>query len=253
MIDDKGQVLGIMPLRDAINRAKDSGIDLVEMSSGTNPPTCKLMDYGKWKFQNKKKEKERKKNQVKVLIKELQLRPRTDENDINIKLQKAREFLSDGHKVKINVLFSGREMAHKEIGFQLLEKVKTKLEDVAFVESEAKMERRSLFAIFANNANRPASKDPKKVSTEPKKVSTEPKKVSTEPKKVSTEPKKVSTEPKKVSTEPKKVSTEPKKVSAEPKKVSAEPKKVSTDSKKVSTDSKKVSADSKKENKVSKS
>ncbi len=146
-------MMGVMSLQDALTYAKDRSLDLVEMSSSSNPPTCKIMDYGKWKFDNKKKEKQNRKKQVKVLIKELQLRPRTDENDINIKLQKAREFLAQGHKVKINILFSGREMAHKELGFKLLQKVEEKISDVAFIETPAKMERRSLFTIFAANSS----------------------------------------------------------------------------------------------------
>ena len=144
--------MGVMPIKEALTYARDKALDLVEMSPNSKPPTCKIMDYGKWKFENKKKEKQNRKKQIKVLIKELQLRPRTDENDINIKLQKAREFLDQGHKVKINVLFSGREMAHKELGFKLLQKVEGKLSDVAFIETAAKMERRSLFAIFAVNS-----------------------------------------------------------------------------------------------------
>ena len=146
-------MIGVMSLRDALTYAKDRSLDLVEMSASSNPPTCRIMDYGKWKFENKKKEKQNRKKQVKVLIKELQLRPRTDENDINIKLQKAREFLEQGHKVKINVLFSGREMAHKELGFKLLQRVEEKISDMAFIETPVKMERRSLFTIFASNTS----------------------------------------------------------------------------------------------------
>ena len=107
------------------------------------------MDYGKWKFQNKKKQKQSRKNQAKIVIKEIQLRPRTNEGDINIKLQKAREFLSNGCKVKVNLRFVGREMAHKELGFKILKNIEKSLEDAACVEMPAQMERRSLFTIFA--------------------------------------------------------------------------------------------------------
>ena len=122
---------------------------MVEIHDKSDPPICKIMDYGKWKFENKKKEKQNKKNQNKVLIKEIQMRPRTDEGDIKIKLQKAREFLSQGHKVKINLRFFGREMAHKELGFKLLKKVEERLAEVASPEMPAKMERRTLFTILA--------------------------------------------------------------------------------------------------------
>ena len=129
--------------------AKDKGLDLVEIHNKSNPPICKIMDYGKWKFENKKKEKQNKKNQSKVLIKEIQMRPRTDEGDIKIKLTKAREFLAMGHKVKINLRFFGREMAHKELGFKLLKQVEERLSDTASPEMPAKMERRTLFTILA--------------------------------------------------------------------------------------------------------
>lgn len=143
-----------MSLPEALSHAKNKGLDLVEMSAQSKPPTCKVMNYGKWKFDNKKREKQNRKKQVKVLIKEIQLRPRTDKNDINIKLKKVNEFLSQGHKVKINVLFSGREMAHKELGFKLLKKVEERLKELAFIESPAKMERRTLFTIFAPTSGR---------------------------------------------------------------------------------------------------
>ena len=111
------------------------------------------MDYGKWKFENKKKEKQNKKKQIKVLIKEIQMRPRTDEGDIKIKLEKAKEFFKQGHKVKINIRFFGREMAHKELGFKLLKQVEDRLSDLAFPETPAKMERRALFAILAPHSH----------------------------------------------------------------------------------------------------
>ena len=129
--------------------AKNKGLDLVEIHDKSDPPVCKIMDYGKWKFENKKKEKQNKKNQSKVLVKEIQMRPRTDEGDIKIKLAKAREFLAMGHKVKINLRFFGREMAHKELGFKLLKKVEERLADSASPEMPAKMERRTLFTILA--------------------------------------------------------------------------------------------------------
>ena len=138
-----------MPSFSALNKAKDRGLDLVEIHNKSDPPVCKIMDYGKWKFENKKKEKQNKKNQSKVLVKEIQMRPRTDEGDIKIKLEKAREFLAMGHKVKINLRFFGREMAHKELGFKLLKSVEQRLADVAGPEMPAKMERRTLFTILA--------------------------------------------------------------------------------------------------------
>lgn len=149
LIDEEGKLIGIMSSSSALNSAREKGLDLVEIHDKSNPPICKMMDYGKWKFENKKKEKQNKKNQSKVLIKEIQMRPRTDEGDIKIKLQKAKEFLDMGHKVKINLRFFGREMAHKELGFKLLKQVEERLSDVASPEMPAKMERRTLFTILA--------------------------------------------------------------------------------------------------------
>ena len=149
LIDEEGKLIGVMSSFSALNVAKDKGLDLVEIHEKSDPPICKIMDYGKWKFENKKKEKQNKKNQSKVLIKEIQMRPRTDEGDIKIKLEKAKEFLAMGHKVKINLRFFGREMAHKELGFKLLKSVEQRLADVASPEMPAKMERRTLFTILA--------------------------------------------------------------------------------------------------------
>ena len=149
LIDEEGKLIGLMSSFEALNHARSKGLDLVEIHEKSNPPVCKVMDYGKWKFETKKKEKQNKKNQTKVLIKEIQLRPRTDEGDIKIKLQKAREFLTQGNKVKVNLRFFGREMAHKELGFKLLKQVEERLSDLAYPEMPAKMERRTLFTILA--------------------------------------------------------------------------------------------------------
>ena len=149
VIGSDGRPVGVMSSFQALEMARDQGLDLVEISPNSQPPTCKIMDYGKWKFQTKKKQKQARKNQAKIVVKEIQLRPRTNEGDVNIKLTKAREFLTAGCKVKVNLRFVGREMAHKEVGFKILKNVEKTLEDFAVVETPAKMERRTLFAIFA--------------------------------------------------------------------------------------------------------
>ena len=149
LIDENGKLIGLMSSYEALQMAQARGLDLVEIHSKSDPPICKIMNYGKWKFETKKKEKQNKKNQNKVLLKEIQIRTRTDEGDIKIKLQKAREFLAQGHKVKINLRFFGREMAHKELGFKLLKQLEERLSDVAELEKSAKMERRTLFTILA--------------------------------------------------------------------------------------------------------
>ena len=161
-------LLALCPLFPALKQAREKGLDLVEVHDKSVPPVCKIMDYGKWKFENKKKEKQNKKNQTKVLIKEIQFRPRTDEGDIKIKLEKAKEFLNQGHKVKLNLRFFGREMAHKELGFKLLKQVEDRLSDLAFPEMPAKMEKRILFTILAphNPSTKKKAQKPPSVKVE---------------------------------------------------------------------------------------
>ena len=150
VVNEAGDMLGVMSPTQAISLAMDEGMDLVEIAPKANPPTCKIMDYGKWKFKLSKKEKISRKNQVKIIIKEVQLRPRTDVHDLEIKMRKAREFLMDGCKVKIHLRYSGREIAHKELGLKMLDKVKEALLPVSILETEnPQIERRSAFLFFA--------------------------------------------------------------------------------------------------------
>ena len=150
VVGEEGDMLGVMPSDQAVSMATDKGLDLVEIAPKAKPPTCKIMDYGKWKFKLSKKEKISRKNQVKVIIKEVQLRPRTDVHDLEIKMRKAREFLAEGCKVKIHLRYSGREMAHKELGLKMLDKVKEKLLPFSVLESDTpQVEKRSVFLFFA--------------------------------------------------------------------------------------------------------
>lgn len=129
--------------------AEARGLDLIEIAPNATPPTCKIMDYGKWKYENKKKEKEAKKKQTVITIKEVQVRPRTDEHDLEVKVRHARRFLLDGDKVKVNLRFSGREMAHQEFGMKTLKRFETMLMDIALVESPPKMEGKQAFLMLA--------------------------------------------------------------------------------------------------------
>ena len=150
VIDEGGSLLGVMNLQEGLEQARLKGLDLVEIAAKASPPTCKIMDYGKWKFDAKKKEKSARKNQVKVVIKEVQLRPRTDTYDFEIKIRKAREFLLNGCKVKIHLRFSGRELAHRDINLGMIDRVIEKLKDLAIDDVErSKLERRSVFAMFS--------------------------------------------------------------------------------------------------------
>ncbi len=132
--------------------AEDRGLDLLEIAPTATPPTCRIMDYGKWKYENKKKQAVARKKQVIVQVKEIQLRPRTDLHDLETKMKHSKRFLLDGDKVKVNVRFMGREMAHQEQGFALLKKVVELLKEIGSPEVNPKMEGKQLFTIIAPDA-----------------------------------------------------------------------------------------------------
>lgn len=142
-------MLGMYSVPDAIRLAEDKGLDLIEIAPNAKPPTCKIMDYGKWKYENKKKANAARKNQVTVEIKEVQLRPRTDQHDFDTKARHAQRFLLDENKVKVNLRFSGREMAHQEEGVAMLNKMRDAMNHLATVEVEPKREGRQMFILLA--------------------------------------------------------------------------------------------------------
>ncbi|MEI8645560.1 translation initiation factor IF-3 [Pseudoalteromonas sp. Hal040] len=135
LIGIEGEQAGIVSLKEAQAIADDAGVDLVEISPNAEPPVCKVMDYGKFIFEKSKELKEQKKKQKQIQVKEIKFRPGTDEGDYQVKLRSLRKFLEAGDKAKITIRFRGREMAHQEIGIELLNRVKTDLEDVSQVES----------------------------------------------------------------------------------------------------------------------
>ena len=135
LIDIDGEQAGIVSLKEAQAIADDAGVDLVEISPNAEPPVCKVMDYGKFIFEKSKELKEQKKKQKQIQVKEIKFRPGTDEGDYQVKLRSLRKFLEAGDKAKITIRFRGREMAHQEIGIELLNRVKADLEDVSQVES----------------------------------------------------------------------------------------------------------------------
>lgn len=147
LIDDAGGQLGVVDTYIALQTAQSRGLDLVEVSPGAMPPVCKLMDFGKFQYQQKKKVKEAKKNQTVISVKEVKFRPGTDDNDFDHKLKNLRRFLSDGDKAKIKVFFRGREMMHPEIGEKVIARVIDAIKDIAKVESPAKMEGRQMIAV----------------------------------------------------------------------------------------------------------
>lgn len=144
MIGPDGAQLGIMSSRDALNMAYEKEMDLVKISPAANPPVCKIMDYGKFRFEQMKKEKEAKKNQHVVEIKEVRMSPGIDTNDFNVKLKNAQKFLKEGNRVKVTVRFRGREMAHTNIGEQLLVQFGEACAEVATVEKNPKLDGRHM-------------------------------------------------------------------------------------------------------------
>lgn len=149
VIDNEGQQLGVMTPDDAIQKAEEVGLDLVEVAPGSRPPVCRIMDYGRYKYEQKKKSGKGKGHAAS--LKEVKLRPRTDQHDLDFKLKNARRFLLDGDKVKVTVMYRGREMVHREIGRKQLDKVVELLGTVAVVESSPRMEGRLLSMILVPN------------------------------------------------------------------------------------------------------
>jgi translation initiation factor IF-3 len=152
VIDEKGEMLGVYSVPEAVRLAEDRSLDLIEIAPTASPPTCKIMDYGKWKYENKKKQAAARKKQVIVTVKELQLRPRTDAHDLETKLKHARRFILDGDKVKVNLRFMGREMAHQELGVQLLNKVIQGMLDISILEVAPKFEGKQMYLILSPDA-----------------------------------------------------------------------------------------------------
>lgn len=144
-----GEQLGIVPIRQALALAEEAALDLVEIAPMAAPPVCKIMDVGKFRYQEAKRQHEAKLKQKQVLVKEIKFRPGTDENDYQIKLRNVTKFLSEGDKAKITLRFRGREMAHQEIGMRMLERIKADLDQQAQVEQWPKMEGRQLVMVLA--------------------------------------------------------------------------------------------------------
>lgn len=144
VIGAEGEQLGILQRNEAIAMAREIGCDLVEVSSNATPPVCRIMDYGKFKYEQQKKKQDAKKRQAVVQVKEIKVRPKTDEHDYETKLKHIRSFLEDGDRCKVTVFFRGREIVHKDRGIEILERIVKDLEDVGKVEQEPRAEGRTL-------------------------------------------------------------------------------------------------------------
>jgi len=148
-IDPEGEQLGVLDTRDAISKAEDFGLDLVEVQPNVDPPVCKILDYGKYKYEAQKRANEARKKQKIIEVKEIKLRPNIDEHDYQVKMRNVFKFLNSGDKVKVTLRFRGREMAHQELGANILSRVRTETDEVAKVEAHPKMEGRQMIMVLA--------------------------------------------------------------------------------------------------------
>ena len=161
MIGPDGGNVGVVPIKDALKIARDAELDLVEVSPGANPPVCRVMDFGKFIYERAKKEREAKKSQTKIEVKEIRLRPKTNEAHRDFKVDDARRWLGQGHKVRVTVKFRGREMDYPEIALEDLREIVQDLVDVAVVEVPPQMEGRTMLVVLAPNKGGAAKKKDK--------------------------------------------------------------------------------------------
>ena len=148
-IDPDGEQLGVLDTKDAISKAEDFGLDLVEVQPNVDPPVCKILDYGKYKYEAQKRANEARKKQKIIEVKEIKLRPNIDEHDYQVKMRNVVKFLSGGDKVKVTLRFRGREMAHQELGANVLTRVREETDEIAKIEAMPKMEGRQMIMVLA--------------------------------------------------------------------------------------------------------
>jgi translation initiation factor IF-3 len=149
LIDQNGQMVGVVSTREALQRAYDAGLDLLEISPNAVPPVAKILDYGKYKYEQQKKANEARKKQKVVEVKEIKVRPNIDEHDYGVKMRAMRSFLEEGDKVKVTLRFRGREMAHQDLGAKVLERIRNDLGDAIKVEQFPRMENRQMVMVLA--------------------------------------------------------------------------------------------------------
>ena len=149
LVSEEGEQHGIVPIEDALRIAEEAGMDLVEVAPGAKPPVCRVMDFGKFKFEQSKKQHDARKKQKQIQVKEIKFRPGTDEGDYQVKLRNLIRFLKEGDKTKVTLRFRGREMAHQDLGMKLLQRVEADLEEYALVEQYPKLEGRQMIMVLA--------------------------------------------------------------------------------------------------------
>jgi len=149
LIDETGRQLGIYPIREALQVAEEKGLDLVEVAPNARPPVCRLLNYSKFMYERARKEREARRAQRRVDIKEIQVRPKTAEHDLRVKLERGRRFLNEGHKLRVRVRFRGREITHRDLALELLARIAQEFEEEAVVEQQPAMEGRAMLMILA--------------------------------------------------------------------------------------------------------
>ncbi len=149
VVGEDGEMLGVMAINDALDRAADVGLDLVEISPNADPPVCKILDYGKFKYQAQKKANEARKKQKTIDVKEIKMRPGIEQHDYDVKMRAINKFLDEGDKVKVTIRFRGREFLHQDLGIKVLTRVREALAEKAKVESMPKMEGRQMVMVIA--------------------------------------------------------------------------------------------------------
>jgi translation initiation factor IF-3 len=149
LIDQDGEMQGVMTAREAMHRAFAVGLDLVEISPNADPPVCKILDFGKFKYEQQKKKNEAKKKQKVIEIKEIKVRPNIDENDYQVKMRAMKSFIDEGDKVKVTLRFRGREMAHQDIGVRVLERIRAEMDSTSKVEQMPRMENRQMVMVLS--------------------------------------------------------------------------------------------------------
>jgi len=152
VVGPAGEQLGVLAIEAALEKAAESGFDLVEVNPMAKPPVCKIMDYGKFKYEEKKRANEAKKKQVVVHLKEVKLRPKTEEHDYEFKVRNVKRFLEEGNKARVTIMFRGREITHKELGQAILDEVVKDVKEIGVIEQPPRMEGRQMFMILAPNA-----------------------------------------------------------------------------------------------------
>lgn len=153
VIGQEGEQLGILPVREALQLAEEQSLDLVEVAPDAKPPVCRIMDFGKYKYQQSKRLQQAKKKQKIISVKEIKLRPKTEEHDYQFKTQHVRRFLQDGHKTKVTVVFRGREIAHSELGRRMLDRIAADMEDIGTIEQTAQQEGRNMTMVLSPRAS----------------------------------------------------------------------------------------------------